>query len=137
MARILVVDDSAEDRYLVSLVVSSRGHEVTEAESAPEALELIRAEPPDLVVTDLLMPGMDGYEFVDTLRSDEALASPRVLFLSALYDEGELADLELAFAGCRFLAKPADPEQLLAAVEGALAAAPVPAPSPAGDLQSL
>ena len=137
MARILVVDDSAEDRYLVSLVVSSRGHEVTEAESAPEALELIRAELPDLVVTDLLMPGMDGYEFVDTLRSDEALASARVLFLSALYDESELADLELAFAGCRFLAKPADPEQLLAAVEDALAAAPPPTPSPAVDLQSL
>ena len=132
MARVLVVDDSPEDRYLAALVIRSRNHEAAEAASAVEALELIRKEPQDLVVTDLLMPGMDGYEFVGALRADDVLESTRVLFLSALYDASELVQLELAFPGCRFLAKPADPEQLLAAVESALAAPP-PARTPAAD----
>src|SRR5439155_1801200 len=132
MARVLVVADSPEDRYLAALVIRSRNHEAAEAASAVEALELIRKEPQDLVVTDLLMPGMDGYEFVGALRADDVLESTRVLFLSALYDASELVQLELAFPGCRFLAKPADPEQLLAAVESALAAPP-PARTPAAD----
>src|ERR1043165_843820 len=72
MARILVVDDRALNReYLVTLLTSA-GHTVEEAGDGRDALARVRATLPDLVISDILMPAMDGYEFVRQIRSDPA-----------------------------------------------------------------
>ena len=92
---------------------------------------MARAEPPDLVITDLLMPTMDGYELVHQMRAEPALATTPVILYTGKYRKWESRDL-MQTAGVLHLDKPAEPEEILRAVEQALAAPPSPAtPLPA------
>ena len=89
MATILIVDDRPSNcAYLLALLGFTE-HRLLEAEDGAAALQLVRAERPDLIITDILMPTMDGYEFVQRLRADRALAATRVIFYSAVYAERE------------------------------------------------
>src|ERR1700722_2248867 len=74
MARILVVDDEADERFLLRRAFERAGHEVSEADDGAAALAIARDSPPDLIVTDLMMPIMDGVELIRRLRSDPATA---------------------------------------------------------------
>ena len=85
MATILVVDDREINRRLLKTILSYNGHKIVEAADGAEALLRVREELPDLVITDILMPVVDGYEFVRQLREDKATNSVRVLFYSAAY----------------------------------------------------
>ncbi|TMH87341.1 MAG: response regulator [Betaproteobacteria bacterium] len=70
MAKILIVDDRPTNRQFLLTLLGYTGHRLLEAADGAEALDLARAERPDLVITDILMPTMDGYEFVQQLRAD-------------------------------------------------------------------
>ena len=70
MAAILVVDDDAMFRNMVGAILTSEGHAVTEIDNARGALQLIKTAAPDLVITDIVMPGMDGIETIIALRRD-------------------------------------------------------------------
>ena len=85
--RILVVDDDADIRALANLALSQDGHVVIEAPGGPEALALIDAQAPDLLVLDLLMPGQGGLEVLRILRSRQATAALPVVVLTAMDDE--------------------------------------------------
>src|SRR5687767_807712 len=85
MATVLVVDDRPANRAFLVSLLGSRGDHLLEAPDGAEALALVRAERPDLVITDILMPTMDGYEFVRQLRADPALAETAVVFFTAHY----------------------------------------------------
>jgi CheY-like chemotaxis protein len=74
MSTVLVVDDVATSRDVVSTLLGYRGHRVIEACDGNEALVLARREHPDVIVMDVLMPGMDGYELTRALRTDPATA---------------------------------------------------------------
>ena len=74
MATILIVDDRPTNRQFLLTLLGYGGHRLLEAANGAEALERVRAERPDLVITDILMPTMDGYEFVAHLRADPDLA---------------------------------------------------------------
>jgi CheY-like chemotaxis protein len=74
MAKILVVDDQPINIDLLVTLLGYQGHQLIGADSGAEALERIAAERPDLVIADILMPAMDGYEFVRRLRTDPTLA---------------------------------------------------------------
>lgn len=125
MATILIVDDQEANRQLLTAVLGSRGHALRRAENGREGLIAARAEPPDLVITDIVMPVMDGYEMVRAMRRDPALAGVRVIFCTANYLEHEVRQLADA-SGVRFLLpKDGNPQQMLSIVEAALAA---PAP---------
>ena len=126
MAKILVVDDLAANRELVVELIVHRGHQPLEAADGAEALALVRAEHPDLVFSDILMPTMDGYEFVRQLRADPALAATEVIFYSAHYRERQARNLAKACGVSRVLIKPAEPEDILRAIDEALAHAPEP-----------
>jgi len=117
---ILVLDDRAENRLLMTAVLSSR-YTVIEAESGAQALELVRADPPDLVIADVLMPEMDGYEFVRSLRLEPNNADTRVMFCTATYGENEIRALATACGVSQILFKPCEPEDIYAAVDKALA----------------
>src|ERR1043166_5767576 len=128
MARILVVDDRALNReYLVTLLTSA-GHTVEEAGDGRDALARVRATLPDLVISDILMPAMDGYEFVRQIRSDPASADTRVIFCTAHYLEREAQRLARECGVTRVLSKPMEPETVLRAVDEVLGHSAPPAP---------
>lgn len=130
MALILVVDDRPGNReYLVTLL-RYRGHRLLEAGDGAEALALVRAERPDLVITDVLMPTMDGFEFVRRLRADPDVARTPVIFYSAEYQRPEAQALARASGVVNHVTKPAEPEEILRVVEGALGAGPAAAVHP-------
>jgi PAS domain S-box-containing protein len=128
MATVLVVDDHPLNRDLVVTLLGYRGHTVLEAGDGAEALKIARARLPDLVITDLVMPVMDGYELVRELRRDPQLATTRVIFYTANYLHHEVTPMAAALGVAHVLFKPAEPEALLAAADAALAAAPAAPP---------
>lgn len=132
MANILIVDDRAENRDFLVTLLGYRGHTLRQASDGAEALEAVRAQAPDLVISDVLMPTMDGYEFVHRLRADPQLAAIPVVFYTAHYLQRE-ATLLAEKSGVRhILRKPCEPREVLSVVAAALgeeAAPPPPAPS--------
>jgi len=120
MARLLVIDDEMAIRYLVRLMLEGAGHEVVEAVDGVMGLELYSAHTFDLVITDLLMPRMDGFETIAALR--KITPDVKILVISG----GERLRLGKAVSGAlsldtvRTLAKPFTREELLTAVEDTL-----------------
>ena len=80
MATILIVDDRPVNRQYLVTLLEYCGHRTLEAADGAEALALARAEHPDLIITDIIMPTMDGAELVQALRADPALAATPVIF---------------------------------------------------------
>ena len=110
MATILVVDDRAENREFLVTLLGYRNHRVLEARDGAQALALARSEHPDLVITDILMPVMDGYELVRRLRGESALASTQVIFYTAHFHRSEAEKLAQALSVAHILTKPSEPE---------------------------
>src|SRR5258708_2487351 len=120
MATILVVDDRYANREYLTTLLSYVGHRLLEASDGVEALQLARAEHPDLTITDLLMPRMDGYEFARQLRADPEVGQIPVVFYTASYLVDEAASLARHCGVTHIIQKPADPESLLKVVAEAL-----------------
>src|SRR5882672_11397736 len=123
MAKVLVVDDRATNRELIVTLLKYAGHQSIEAADGLAALEQVRAERPELVVCDILMPTMDGYEFVRQLRADPAIARTEVVFYTAVFMEREARELARSCGVANLLFKPCEPEQILLTIENALARA--------------
>jgi PAS domain S-box-containing protein len=118
---VLVVDDSSVDRLVAGTILEQAlGWRPIYAGDGTEALAVLDREPAALVLTDLLMPGMDGYQFVCELRTREDTARIPVLFYTANYREDEAHPLATAFGVSKILSKDASPPELLDAVAEAL-----------------
>jgi PAS domain S-box-containing protein len=113
MATILVVDDRAPDRELLSTLLSHGRHRVLEAADGAEALRLLRAEHPDLLISDVLLPKMDGYELVRQMHLDPAISETSVIFYTAAFNEQEARDLAQECGVTLILSKPTDPKTIL------------------------
>ena len=127
MATILIVDDIPANRGVLAILVKHRGHRLLEAADGREALEIIRRERPDLVISDILMPVMDGFELLEALRSDPQLAATRVVFYTAYYEEQEVRRLARDGSVTAVITKPSSPEEMLRIIDevtGASAPAP-------------
>lgn len=120
MATVLVVDDLAASREVARAALDQAGHRVIEAADGRNALTLLTEDHPDLVVTDVLMPGMDGYGLVRELRADPATAHIPVLFYTAHYRPDEARPLAEAHGVAAVVPKSAGAVVLLAAVAEAL-----------------
>src|ERR1700756_180286 len=120
MAKILVVDDRPTNREFLTTLLGYGGHHFFEAGDGAEALALGRAERPDLIIADILMPTMDGYELVRQLRDDPVIATTPVIFYTAHYHEQEAQALAHACGVSSVLTKPAEPQTILDAVQAAL-----------------
>jgi diguanylate cyclase (GGDEF)-like protein len=120
MADILVVDDNRANREALASLLEIAGHSVRKAPSARQALEAARTEPPDLVVSDVLMPGMDGYVLARQLRSDPRTATLPVIFYTAYFAGQDAQQLARAHGVARVLVKPSDNDLILRTVQEVL-----------------
>jgi PAS domain S-box-containing protein len=116
MATILIVDDLSTNRALLVTLLRDQGHRLLEASDGAEGLAAVRAEHPDLVITDVLMPVMDGYELVRQLRLDPATSSIPVVFYTAHYGEREARALALSNGVAYVLTKPVQSAEVLTIV---------------------
>lgn len=118
--RVLVVDDDDASRYLVSSLVRGHGLDVVEARDGKEALEAARTAPVDLVVTDILMPVMDGYALARAWKADPALAAVPLVFYTASYTEPADRAFAESLGVDGFFVKPQEPETLMGIITDAL-----------------
>jgi len=144
MAKILIVDDSDANREFLVDLLRYHQHEMLEADDGAVALEVVRRERPDLIISDVLMPTMDGYDFVRRLRLESDVAATPVIFASAYFLEREARALAAKCGVQHVLQKPMEPELVLATVktilgEGHAGAAPLAraAVEPAEDADSF
>ncbi|MDT4937574.1 MAG: hypothetical protein QOG80_1245 [Pseudonocardiales bacterium] len=120
MATVLIVDDRPVNRDLVRTVLTYHGHQALEASGGAEALEVLQDEHPDLVIADVVMPGMDGYELARAIRANPAIRTIPVLFYTANYVEAEIRPIAAAVGVERVVTKSGDLTQLIAAIEDTL-----------------
>ncbi len=122
MATVLIADDNRANRHALAALLESVGHGVLVAADGREALEKARSERPDLVISDVLMPLMDGYELARRLRDDPATSGTALLFYTAYFGSDEARQLALAHGVSRVLIKPADNDVILRTVADILSA---------------
>lgn len=117
---VLLVEDDADSRRMLQIVLETQGARVRACASAAEALEAAQARPADVVVSDIGMPGVDGYAFIRMLRDSEAHAGRPATPAIALtaYAQGSDRERALAAGFQRHVAKPVHPAELLAIVDG-------------------
>jgi diguanylate cyclase (GGDEF)-like protein/PAS domain S-box-containing protein len=121
MSKILILDDNATNRNLVAAILEHEGHAIFEAVDGVDGLAVARAEAPDLVISDILMPSMDGFEFVRQLRADPNLKQIAVIFYTAHYHEREARHLAQSCQVARVLVKPSNAAEILQSVRESLA----------------
>jgi DNA-binding response OmpR family regulator len=123
MARLLVVDDDDDIRELVSLALGMAGHQVLTARDGPAALDVLGAEPVDLMVLDVSMPQMSGLEVARRVRATPPSPEPLILMLSAMGDPGDIT-AGLASGADSYATKPFSIPALTQAVEELLQGRP-------------
>ena len=120
-ARVLVVDDSRLSAAKLALAMRALGHEVETADSGAAALRRLRERPFDVVLLDIVMPGMDGFDVLRALKADPALAHLPVIVVSSLEDGLSGAVHAIALGAIDFLSKDFEPEILKARLDASLA----------------
>jgi PAS domain S-box-containing protein len=121
MTRLLIVDDKDENLYLLRVLLEGHGYAVETAHHGAEALVLARLRPPDMVVSDLLMPVMDGYTLLRYWKADERLARAPFVVYTATYTEPRDEQLAIDLGADAFILKPAEPEAFIARLRDVLA----------------
>ncbi len=122
MKQILIADDSADNLYLLNALLSGHGYVVIEARNGAEALERARADVPDLIISDILMPEMDGFTLCRLLKKDQRLKEIPFIFYTATYTDPRDEKLALDMGASAFMVKPMEPELFMRRVEETLAA---------------
>ena len=117
--KVLVIDDEAPIRLLCRVNLEAEGMEVLEAGDGPSGLEMARAEQPSVVLLDVMMPGLDGWQVAEQLLDDEATAKIPIVFLTA---RAELRDRArgLDLGGMEYVTKPFNPVELAPIVRALL-----------------
>ncbi len=120
MTRVLIVDDHSENRYLLRMLLQGNGYRVDEATDGAQALAMAQEFPPALIISDLLMPVMDGYTLLRHWRADKRLKDIPFVVYTATYTEPQDERLALDLGADAFLIKPAEPEPFMARIQAVL-----------------
>jgi two-component system, cell cycle sensor histidine kinase and response regulator CckA len=123
MPRILIADDNAENLYFMEVLLKGHQFDVTTAENGSQALEAALASPPDAIVTDILMPVMDGFALCREWKSNEKLNKIPFVFYTATYTEPKDEEFALSLGADRFVIKPAEPDTLIQIINDVIATA--------------
>jgi CheY-like chemotaxis protein len=120
MMKILVVDDNALSRNLLRHVLVNRGCVVIDAADGEEGVEMARVYGPDLIISDALMPKMDGFNFLRALRKEPALNKIPFVFYSGVYTGPKDEELALSLGASAYFIKPKDPAELWSEINNIL-----------------
>lgn len=118
-AKILVVDDSSVNNFLLENVLEEKGYQLQVAYNGKEAMDFIHQDPPDLILLDIMMPGIDGFEILEKLNRDDSKSKIPVIMVTSKNEE---TDKERAFksGAVEYIVKPIDIEELLDKVDKTL-----------------
>jgi PAS domain S-box-containing protein len=122
MKRILIVDDRDDNLYLLRALLEGHHYEVEQARNGSEALHKAQANTPDMIISDILMPEMDGFTFCRILKKDERLKHVPFIFYTATYTDPKDERLALDMGANAFLIKSMEPDEFLRRIEEVLAA---------------
>ncbi len=120
MTKILIAEDEPDIRDLITFTLRFAGYEVIGAANGEEAVDFARREKPDLILLDVRMPRMTGYEACEVIKADEDIRHIPVIFLSAKGQESEI-QVGLKAGAVEYLLKPFAPDQLTARIQAVLA----------------
>ena len=113
--RILVVEDQEDNRQIIRDLLSATDYKIIEAESGEQALEAVAKQRPDLILMDIQLPGIDGYEVTRRIKADAAMRSIPIIAVTSYALSGE--EQKARAAGCdEYVPKPYSPRQLLAKI---------------------
>lgn len=118
--KILVVDDNEQNLYMLRVLLEGHGYEVVSAGDGAEALEKARRDPPDMVISDILMPVMDGFALCREWKRDEVLKAIPFVFYTATYTDPKDEKLALSLGAERFIVKPVEPDVFMEMVQEVL-----------------
>jgi two-component system, cell cycle sensor histidine kinase and response regulator CckA len=121
MNRALIVDDKAENRHSLRVILEGHGFQVAEARHGAEAMTLARSQPPTVIITDLLMPVMDGYILLRQWKADDQLRSVPIVVYTATYTEPQDEELALRLGADAYIIKPTEPEPFMEKLREVLA----------------
>ncbi len=113
MAKLLVVDDQEANRYMLEVLLKGHGHTVVTASNGVEALASARQEPPEVIITDILMPEMDGFALCRAWKSDPNLSRIPLIFYTATYTDPKDEKFALSLGAERFIIKPTEPVRFM------------------------
>jgi len=114
--KIVIADDKADARYLLESLLVGHGHTTWAATNGQEALDLVRAHAPELIISDILMPVMDGFQFCREIRTDPALREILFVFYTATYTQESDAEFAATIGADDFIRKPAEPDEFMARI---------------------
>lgn len=120
MTRILIADDNPQNLYMLDTLLKGNGFTTITAKNGAEALALAARDPPDLVISDILMPVMDGFELCRRWKADGRLARIPFVFYTATYTDTKAEDLGKGLGADAFFIKPMQPDALVSALRGVL-----------------
>jgi len=109
MTKVLIVDDNEQNLYMLQVLLGGHGYEVISAQNGVEALEKARSDPPDVIISDILMPAMDGFALCREWKQDKVLQPIPFVFYSATYTDPKDETFALGLGAERFIVKPVDP----------------------------
>lgn len=127
---LLVVEDIPNVLELLEVTLRFQGYEVISAHNGQEALEILEKETPALIITDILMPKLDGFSFVQKLRVNPKTLNIPVIFLSATYVTAEDRIFAMSLGASRFIEKPIDTEDFLLTIAELLSQEQITIPKP-------
>jgi len=116
--RILIVDDNKENLCLLETLLKGSGYEVVSAGNGAEALEKLRTESIDIIISDVLMPIMDGFKLCKEVKGKDELKNIPFIFYTATYKDKRDEKLALKLGADKYILKPAEPEELIKIIQG-------------------